>query len=78
MRLKEDSLRIFRALRFAVDFDLSIEESLGESIKNNAHLLANLNIDKVKQDIRKLKGDETKLFALFEIYNINKFINVID
>lgn len=77
-RLKEDSLRIIRALRFAVDFDLSIEESLGESIKNNAHLLANLNIDKVKQDIRKLKGDETKLFALFEIYNINKFINVID
>ena len=77
-RLQEDPLRIIRALRFAVDFDLSLDKELEDSIKRNASLLTNLNPEKIKQDINKLKGDKKRLFALFEIYNINKFINVID
>ena len=77
-RLQEDPLRIIRALRFAVDFNLSLDKELEDSIKRNASLLTNLNPEKIKQDINKIKGDKKRLFALFEIYNINKFINVVD
>ena len=77
-RLNEDPLRIIRAFRFAVDFGLTFDEELDKAIRDNASLLMNLNIEKIEQDIRKLKGNRAQLFELFELYNINRFIDVIN
>lgn len=53
-RIKEDPLRILRAIRFKEEYDLSIEESLNDSIKNNYDLLTKLNKEKIKQEEIKL------------------------
>ena len=57
IRLKEDPLRIIRAFRFAAQYGLTIDNELSKAIRNNIVLIDNLNIDKVKQDIRKLKKE---------------------
>ena len=59
-RIKEDPLRIIRALRFSIEFGFSIDNDLQKSIKNNKELLKKLNPEKVKEEIRKSK-DEKKL-----------------
>lgn len=60
IRLKEDPLRIIRAIRFAVTLGFDIDKELLGSIKRNKDLVKKLNIDKVKQDIKKCP-QETKL-----------------
>ncbi len=78
VRLKEDPLRIIRALRFTLDYDLTIEKSLHKAIKKNINELSNLNPEKVKQDIRKIKcTDKNKIFKLFKKYHIAKLLDVV-
>lgn len=79
IRINEDPLRIIRALRFSLDFDFDIEKSLSESIKKNFHLLANLNIEKVKQDIKKITcTDRKRIETKFEEYNIKHYLDVVE
>ena len=59
-RIKEDPLRIIRALRFSIEFGFSIGEDLQKSIENNKELLKKLNPEKVKEELHKSK-DEKKL-----------------
>ena len=59
-RIKEDPLRIIRALRFSIEFGFSIDNDLQKSIENNKELLKKLNPEKVKEELRKSK-DEKKL-----------------
>ena len=78
-RLKEDPLRIIRALRFAIDFDLTIEEELDKAIRANINLLENLNIEKIKQDIKKIRcSDKVKIHKYFEKYNIQSYVDAIE
>ncbi len=71
-RLEEDPLRIIRALRFSIDYDLVIEEQLEKAIKESVQLLDNLNPEKIKQDIKKIKcQDQDKINKLFSYYGIN-------
>ena len=68
IRLKEDPLRIIRALRFAADYDLVIDESLSKAIKNNVSLLEKLNPEKINQDIKKTNTDKiSQLNKLFKV-----------
>ena len=77
-RLKEDPLRIIRALRFAADFDLTIDEELDSAIKENISLLEKLNVEKIKQDINKTnKGKNEQLISLFDKYDIKHLFDVI-
>ena len=59
-RIIEDPLRIVRALRFAIEFDFSIDSSLQNSINNNKDLLKKLNTAKIQEELKKSK-DEKKL-----------------
>ena len=59
-RIKEDPLRIIRALRFSIEFGFSIDEDLQKSIENNKELLKKLNPEKIKEELHKSK-DEKKL-----------------
>ena len=78
-RIKEDPLRIIRALRFSIDYQLSIDSELKEAIKNNISLLDKLNIEKIHQDIRKIKCKDLSLInEIFEDYNIQHLLDVIN
>lgn len=79
LRIKEDPLRIIRALRFSIDYKLSIDKELDLAIRNNISLLEKLNIEKIHQDIRKIKNkDQEVINKLFEDYNIKHLLNVIN
>ncbi len=55
-KIKEDPLRIIRALRFSLELNLSISEGTLWAIKNNFSLVNNLTDSKVKKEIFKLKN----------------------
>ena len=79
LRIKEDPLRIIRALRFSIDYKLSIDKELDLAIRNNISLLEKLNIEKIHQDIRKIKNkDQEVINKLFEDYNIKHLLDVIN
>ena len=59
-RIKEDPLRIIRALRFSVEFNFTIDVDLQNAIDNNKDLLKKLNPLKIEEELRKSK-DEKKL-----------------
>lgn len=78
-RIKEDPLRIIRAVRFALDFDFVFDPKLEEAIINNASLLDKLNIEKIKLDLRKMKTkDKVKISNLFTKFNIKHLLDVIE
>ncbi len=78
-RLKEDPMRIIRALRFSIDFNLTIDSELDIAIKDNISLIEKLNIDKVRQDIKKIKSnDKALIMQKFEDYNIKHLLDVIE
>ena len=79
IRIKEDPLRIIRALRFSIDYKLNIDSELDTAIRNNISLLEKLNIEKIRQDIRKIKNkDSASMSKLFEEYNIKHLLDVIN
>ena len=75
-RMKEDPLRILRAIRFSMSLGFELEPLLKDYIINNLDLLNNLNIDKIKQEISKMKKinkEETEKIIIE--YHINRFIS---
>ncbi len=53
-RFNEDALRIMRALRFAATLDFEIEEKTADSIHRNVGLLANISVERVFVELKKL------------------------
>ena len=79
IRIKEDPLRIIRALRFSIDYKLNIDSKLDKAIRNNISLLEKLNIEKIREDIRKIKNKDSEIISkLFEEYNIKHLLDVIN
>ena len=76
-RLKEDPLRILRALRFSLDFNFKIEESLEKAMKENIELLKKLNVEKIKQELKKIKVKDERMIELFNNFNISYLLDVI-
>ena len=71
IRLKEDPLRIIRAIRFAVDYDLSLDEDLEQAIIDTKSELNNLNPEKIKQDLAKCKvTDRSIVLQYLEKFDI--------
>jgi tRNA nucleotidyltransferase (CCA-adding enzyme) len=59
-RLKEDPVRILRALRFALTLNMTIEESLMSSIKMNQNLLNQVSDFRIKDEITKMLKGKSK------------------
>lgn len=79
IRLKEDPLRILRAIRFALDFNFEIDKDLKESIKRNKELINKLNIEKIKMDMKKLKANNEEYKRdLFIEFDIKYLLDMID
>ncbi|MDD3453236.1 MAG: hypothetical protein PHN42_03045 [Bacilli bacterium] len=54
--LKEDPLRILRAIRFSADLNFNLEKELYDKIKENGHLLDRLSKNLIKKEINKVKN----------------------
>ena len=61
VRLKEDPLRILRAIRFALMFNLVIEPTLYEAMQDRFYLLSNITDAKIRSEIDKIKEKDINL-----------------
>ena len=68
-RLKEDPLRILRAIRFALMFNLVIEPSLYEAMRDRFYLLSNITDAKIRSEIDKIKEEDINLKYKKELLN---------
>ena len=66
LKLKEDPLRILRALRFAITLNFTIEKNLMDAIKRNMDLITNLSYTRKKEELDKI------LISSKAIYGLNK------
>jgi tRNA nucleotidyltransferase (CCA-adding enzyme) len=55
-RLREDALRMLRAVRFATLLDLRIDERTAIAIRRNAHLAETLSGERINQEMTKILG----------------------
>ena len=75
-RIKEDPLRILRAIRFHLMFNLRIENNLMESMRDRFYLLENITDAKIKSELNKIdygrvkESDRKEIFAQFDIANL--------
>lgn len=77
-RIKEDPLRIIRAIRFSLTYNFDIDSELKSAILQSISLLESLNIEKIKQDIKKIKNaSKEEIYKKFIDYNIQKYFDVI-
>lgn len=53
-RIREDALRILRAVRFSSKYDLSIEEDLKQAIRENVELLKFLSPERIYEELSKM------------------------
>ena len=71
VRIKEDPLRILRALRFSLTLDFLLDEELKKAIVDNVSLLEKINPSKINIEIKKIMDiDEEKGLALLSEFNI--------
>lgn len=73
LRFSEDPLRMIRALRFIVKFNLRVEKTLESALYACAPLVANLNPQKISEEERKVSlKDRTKFNSLYGKYRFPK------
>ncbi len=85
-RFKEDSLRILRAIRFVSKLGFEIEDSTLEAIREHAHLIKNISIERVMVELDKIFRGEHRNKALkymintkldLELYSLSSGIRFI-
>lgn len=78
-RLKEDPLRILRAIRFMLIYDLKMDERLEKALAKTKKYLNNINIEKIKMEIKKMKGlDRDRIKEIFIKYSIQYSLDVLE
>ena len=76
IRIKEDPLRILRAIRFHLMHHLRIEESLLKAMHDNFDLLKNITDAKIRSELNKIddsvvdQNEKNNIFAQFDIANL--------
>lgn len=79
-RLKEDPLRILRAIRFHLMYNLEIENSLMEAMRDRFYLLKNINNAKIESELSKIdltkstREAKEQIFSQFDIANLHGVI----
>ncbi len=64
IKLKEDPLRIVRAYRFAMQFNLQFDKKLSKAIDDNIHLVKKISKAKLISEINKVASQKIKNFLL--------------
>ena len=67
-RLKEDPLRILRAIRFYLVLDFEIDQELLEAMKDRFYLLKNVTDAKIKMELDKINAYDVDLKKKRDIY----------
>ena len=70
-RLKDDPLRILRAIRFSGNLNFKLDNYLIEGINKYGYLIANLSNNKIKEEINKMNSNG---ISLLKQYNLDKYI----
>ena len=65
LRFDEDALRILRALRFAAQLDFKIDAKSVNAMRTHAHLLNNLAVERVFQELQLIFAAKHASLALF-------------
>lgn len=76
VRIKEDPLRILRAIRFSLIYDFDLEESLEFAIKRYGNLLSQISSGKIESELQKMrKGgvNELEIKKAFSKFNITMY-----
>lgn len=74
-RLKEDPLRILRAIRFSIQLGFNIDTKLEESIHRNLHLLGEISYTLINKEIELMKRlSLVKYKKSVDYYHLNKYI----
>lgn len=65
-RIKEDKLRLLRAVRFALKLDFDLDKFTFNSIRRNAHLVNDVAAERIKEELVKmiLVGKPRRMFEL--------------
>lgn len=63
-KIKQDSLRILRAIRFASCLNFKIEDSLKKAIKENKDLLKDLSYERKKEELTKIFTSDNKAYGV--------------
>jgi poly(A) polymerase len=75
--IQSDPKRMLRALRFALRFDYKIAENLGQTIKNNAHLLKTFSAEYLKDKANEIvKLDKDRGVQMLIDYGLLKYIPI--
>lgn len=67
-RIKEDALRILRALRFAITYGLTMDEELSKAIHENKHLLTQISKERITDEFRKIFQRQAPVSSIFMEY----------
>jgi len=75
-RFNEDALRMLRAIRFASRFGFEIEQNTFEAIRNNAHLIQNISMERINSELSKMltSGNPTKAITLLVNSELMKYL----
>lgn len=76
IRLKEDPLRILRAIRLSYTHRFEIEGNLLKAILDLKHLLKKLNYQKIEEELSKFKIDEGSVRKVLHQYGIDQVIPI--
>ena len=87
IKLREDALRILRAIRFATELDFKLDEELKKYIKEYKHLLKNLSYERKKEELEKIFSSKNVRYGLeliqelgldepLELHNINDVVPI--
>ena len=77
-RIKEDSLRILRAIRFATILNFKIDDKLEDAINKYKNELENLSSFRKKQELEKILKDKNAKYGikLIKKYNLEKYLKI--
>ena len=73
-RIREDALRILRAVRFASKYDFEIEEGLRSAIISNVSLLKNISYERIRDEFVKILLDKNVKLGI----NLLKELHILD
>lgn len=73
LKMKEDPLRIIRAIRFSSDLDFQIENNLKTYIINNKEILKKLSQTRIEKEIKKV-NNKTNFYKLVKELDLTDYI----
>ncbi len=73
-RFIEDSLRIYRGIRFTSQLGFTIEDETLKAMENQKHLTKNLSVERVREEfLKSLKGNYPKNLSFYKKLEVLKF-----